>query len=342
MKFNNENAQQLVNLMVDHQKKIPTTVFATAEGRKEAINAKFFDVLGSEHPTEMDLDAHKHEVFAIIQEVARQTIALGDGSELSVFNRAFVEEKNVALGDQLEMEVENDAYLSVGKISGNNWNLKRERVDAGYTFRVKTDAYYVGVYEYCKRVLTGRADFASIMDKVGQTISKFKDDFIATKFTEAISGLPATYKYSGAYVQAEILKRIARVKSANKGAKVTLMGTAEALAKLQNLTATTASDTMLDEMNNSGYLGKFYGNDCVALPTCYKSDSETFAFNDNAIYIVPSNQKLVTIVTEGEPIVKETIAQTENMDMSQDYFVIWRMGGIVLFNSIMGMIEITA
>ena len=178
------------------------------------------------------------------------------------------------------------------------------------------------------------------MDKVAETIRKHKDDFIYENFKSAIDGLPANYKYQGSYVEKEILKRIAKVKAANKGAKVTLVGSVEALSLLQGKNTAGLSQNMLDEINGTGFLGTWKGNDCLALPTCYKADTEELAFDDNVIYIIPANQKLITIVNEGEPIVKSTTLYQDNMDMSEDYFVIWRMGVVVIFNKIMGKIEL--
>ena len=67
--------ENLVNLMIDHKRNAPLACFASKEGRKEAINAKFFEVLGGkEKPTENDLEDHIREVFAIIREVASQTL----------------------------------------------------------------------------------------------------------------------------------------------------------------------------------------------------------------------------------------------------------------------------
>lgn len=76
-RFNfSKSGEQLINLMVDHERKAPLgTCFSSQQGRKDAINAKFFEVLGGkERPTENDLEDHIREVFAIIREVASQTL----------------------------------------------------------------------------------------------------------------------------------------------------------------------------------------------------------------------------------------------------------------------------
>lgn len=338
MKFSAKQ-QELINLVVDHNSNKPLLVFANEEARKEAIDRKFFEILGTDKPDEQDLEDHKSEIFAIIKEVAVQTVAQGDGAEVSAFYNRFVQEKYYARGDKPEIEIKNDSYLTVGKITGNNWNLKRERKDRGEVYTIKTDAYYVGVYEYLLRILTGRASFADVLSEVGVAIKKHKDDFISGKFGVSLNGLPTPYKFSGQYDEPAILEVISRVKAANKGAKITLTGTVEALGRLQG--NIVASDKMIDEMNQSGFLGMWKGYECMALPTCYLANTETFAFDPNTIYVLPSDQKLITIANEGNPIVKDTGAViTENMDMTQDYFVIWRMGGVVVFNKMCGKLEI--
>lgn len=331
---------ELVKLGVDQVKRVPVTNFSQTS-RNEAMRAKFFEIMGTEKFDVMAYNAHKYELFEIIKEVISQTIANGDGV-MSAFYNAFVEEHYVELGDSKEFEVENDAYLTVGKISGNNWDLDRQRMDKGTSFTVKTDAYYIKVYEYFKRFMTGRSSFEELVSKVDTSIKKFKDDFVAEVFKSAVSGLPAGFKYSGSYNQAEIQKVLTNTSAANYGTEVVLVGTRAGLNKLQNITVTNLSDTQKAEYNSKGFVREWNGYTCVELPTVFKGNSITeFCFDNDTIYVLPSGVKPVKIIVEGEPIVAETNEIADLKDMTKEFATIFRLGGAVIYNRLLGCLELS-
>lgn len=335
-----EKEAQLIKLAIDETKGVTVTNFSS-ETRNEKIRERFVEILGSAKPDLMDFAEHKHKVFALIREVVNETLT-NDGAEIASFYNQFVEEDTIDYGDKKEFEVENDAYLTVGKISGNNWDLNRQRIDEGESFTVKTDAYYIKIYEYFMKFLAGRLDWAKLMEKIAVAVKKHKEDFVTTKFTEALAGIPSLYKYSGTYNEGQILNKIAHVAASNKGASISLVGTKEALAKLQKIDTSALSDKQKEEANENGFLGKWKGYNCIALPTVYKQGTTEFAFSPSTIYILPSaDNKPIKIVNEGKVLVAEVNNGTSNIDMTMEYAVIWRMGGAIIFNRAMGSIEIT-
>lgn len=339
MKFTDKE-KQLIKLAVDETKGMPVPNFSS-DDRNKKIREKFFEILGTEKPDTMDFDEHKYQIFRLIREVVQETLA-NDGTEIASFNSQFVEEDTIEFGDKKEYEIENNSYFTVGKISGNNWELNRQRVDEGVVITIKTSAYYIKIYEYFKKFLAGRLDWAKLMEKVAQSIKKHKNDFITEKFTEALSGIPALYKYSGTYNESLILNKISHVAASNKGASITLVGTKEALAKLQKIDSSALSDKQKEEANENGFLGKWKGYNCVALPCVYKANTTEFAFSPNMIYILPTvDNKPIKLVNEGKVLVKEINDGTSNMDMTMEYAIIWKMGGAIIFSRAMGTIEIT-
>ena len=281
-----EKELEIVKLGVDEYNGVVVPNFSS-EDRNKAIRGKFFELFGTDRPDAMDIEEHKYKMFRIMREVIQETITNKEDVEADFFNR-FVEKRVVALGDSVEFEIENDSYLSVSKISGNNWDLRRQRVDQGAVREIKTDAYGIAIYEYFKRFLAGRMDFARLLTKVADALTKFENDFATTKFAEAITGLPARYKYSGAYNKPSIMSVISHVVASNKGKRITLAGTKEALAKLEGVEAAKLPENAKVELYENGYFGKWNGYDCVALPTVYKANTTEFAFDNQTIYVLPS------------------------------------------------------
>lgn len=332
---------ELVKLGVDQVKRVPVTNFSQSS-RNEAMRAKFLEIMGTEGFDVMAYNAHKYEVFEIIKEVVTQTIANGEGV-MSSFYQAFVDEKNIADGDSQEFEIENDAYLTVGKISGNNWDLDRQRMDKGVSFTVKTDAYYIKIYEYFRRFMTGRSSFEELVSKVDVSVRKFKDDFVADVFKASVDGLPTGFKYSGAYDQVEIQKVLTNTSASNYGTDVTLVGTKGALNKLQNIQVANLSDSQKLEFNQKGFAREWNGYTAVELPTVFKANSLTeFAFDNDTIYVLPVGVKPVKIVNEGNVIVAETNDIADLKDMTKEVCTIWRIGGACLYNRLLGALEITS
>lgn len=335
-------ALQIVKLGVDEVKRVPVKDFSS-EDRNEVMRAKFNELMGTERFDVMAYNRCKYDVFEIMKETLQQTITNGQASKDAFYNQ-FVEERNIAWGDAQEFEIENDAYLTVGEISGNNWNMDRQRIDKGAVATVKTSAFYVKVYEYFKRFMTGRMDFAELTEKVDKAIAKHKTDFIAKVFKSAVDGLPTNFSYTGSYDKAKIQSVLNHVAGANEGQRITLVGTKGALNKLQDLTSIPKlSDSMAEELNSVGYLRTWMGYDCVELPTSFEVNSiDTFVFDNETIYVLASDVKPVKIVNEGEVIVAETSDITSNQDMTKDFAIIWKMGGVAIFNRLFGVIDINA
>lgn len=336
----NETAVQLIRLGVDHVNKVPVTNF-TGSTRNDAIRDKFFEIMGTEKFDPMAYDAHKHELFAIIREVVAQTIANGQGV-MSAFYNQFVEESYIEWGDKKELEIENDSYLTVGKISGNNWDLDRQRMDKGAVISITTEAYYIKIYEYFKRFMTGRMDFAELVSAVDRSVKKFKDDFVAKVFSDGVDGLPAGWYYLGTYNESKIEEVVSNVTASNDGVGVTLTGTKSALNKLQGITIANLSDAQKEEYNTLGYLRNWKGYNCAELPTLFKANSITdFVFDNSTVYVLPTGNKPVKIITEGAPLVQETNDIGDKKDMTKEICTIFRLGGVFLMGRLFGAVKIT-
>lgn len=338
----NNTISTLIKLGVDHAKGISVSNFE-GSSRNEAMRDKFFEVMditdGKFDP--MKYEAHKHEVFAIVREILKQTISNGDGV-MSQFYNTFVEEKYIDDGDKAEYEIENDAYLTVGKVSGNNWDLKRQRMDKGATYVVNTDAYYVKVYEFFRRFMTGRMDFADLVAQLDKSVKKFKDDGVAQALKSGVEGLPETFYYAGTYNEGKIQDVIDHVVAGNNGSNVVLTGTKSALNKLQGIDSAVLSDAEKTEYNTLGYIRNWKGYTCAELPTLFEANSVSeFVFNNQMVYVLPVDAKPVKMVVEGAPLVVETNEIADKKDMTKEMSSIFRVGFAFILNRLIGGCKIT-
>ncbi|WP_195515707.1 hypothetical protein [Paraclostridium bifermentans] len=342
--MNRELMNEIVKLGVDQIKKVPVTNFSQAD-REVALRDKLHELTETPYG-KFDIMAYnknKYEIFEVIREIISQTIENGE-AEMSAFYNQFVEEDSIELGNTKEYYIENDSYLTVAKVSGNNWDLDRQRLDEGSTFTIKTSAYAIKVFEYFKRFMTGRSSFEDLVARVDISIKKFKDELVAQAFQEAVSNLPSNFSYTGSYNEASIEKVLTHTSAANKGANITLVGTRAALNKLQSITVANLSDAQKAEYGQKGFLREWHGYVCAELPTLFKKNSiSEFVFDNETVYALPTSQaKPVKLVTEGSPLVAETTEISDNVDMTREFAVIFRIGAVAIFDRLIGHIKITA
>lgn len=330
----------IVKICVDHYKN-KVTQFSKDE-TEQVIRKALFDCLGIEkfeNRTQFRRAMRNHpEVFSVIEEVIDQVIANGEGTK-NAFYQNFVEEKNLMLGDENEFYVENSNELRVAKYSGSHWDLNRQRIDSGTSFKVAVEDFGIKVYEYYERFMCGRCDFAHLINMISEAIDKFIGEFVIVAFGDATTKLPATFKYAGSYDEAKILETIEHVVAVNGGGNIQLVGARPAINKLQG--ALDYSDNMRDELNTTGHLTKWKGYDVLVLPQVHKKGSFEFAFDQDKILVLPADVKPVKVVKEGDTEIKEISDGTSNADRSMEYTVIFKMGIAIIFNRFFGTIQIT-
>ena len=341
--MNRELMNEIIKLGVDQINRVPVTNFSQAD-REVALRDKLHELTESRNGQfdVMAYNKNKYEVFEVIREIISQTIANGKG-EMSAFYNQFVEEEHIELGNRKEFYIENDAYLTVAKVSGNNWDLDRQRADQGSTITVKTEAYAIKVFEYFKRFMTGRSSFEELVKKVDVSIKKFKDELVAEAFKTAVNGLPANFSYTGTYNEMLIQNVLTHVSASNKGSEVILVGTKGALNKMQSLNAVSLSDAQKAEYNSKGFVREWKGYICAELPTLFKENSiDEFVFDNDTIYVLPTQQaKPIHLIAEGEPLVAETNEISDLKDMTKEFATIFRIGAVCIFDRMIGAIKLS-
>lgn len=301
----------------------------------EVIRKAFFEILGTEKPTYKDIRKHKTTVFEIIEEVLSQTIL--NGINENDFYMQFADVRNVAFGDSLEFYVPDNTMLVASKLSGNHWDITRQKLDAGTSFTVKTDWFGLAVYGDFMTFLSGRLDFAQLVAKVAKAIEDRISQEVANAFYGAAAYLPSEFKHTGTYSEDDLMEIVSHVEAVS-GSVPMVVGTRKALAKVIGAVPTALySEAMKNQRNTTGIIEYVNGVPLVQLPSVHKTNTFNFAYDDNKLLILPQTDvKPIKLVFEGDALIKEVSDGTVNKDMSLEYMFQTKFGTAVVFNTLYG------
>lgn len=276
---------------------------------------------------------NKNEIFEVIEDTVEDLLTSG-WQENEFFND-FVEVKNLGLDDQNEFESEDKTVLTVGKISGNHWDLDRQRLGVGETFRIPTSWVGLAVYEEFEKVMTGRADWSKLVNKIYEAMDDYVNSLVykavISAGSQVLPGSEQFYKTAklDAAAKSTFITMIEDVQAANRGAEVVIMGTKTALSKLSDVADTAwLSDEDKKDRRNLGRLGVWEGTRVVEIPQVFaKNDTTTKMVDPNVLLIMPvADNKFVKLVYEGDAQIKEVTDSTEKNDMTYEFKYMTKLG----------------
>lgn len=267
-------------------------------------------------------------LFTLIETLLDATIVQGfQGDEY--FN-TLVDFRNVADGDSPLFVVDDNELFIVSDVANGTQGIRRQRLDNSSEARIPTTMKLVRVYEELNRVLAGRIDFNTMIDRVGTSFRQKLLNDIYTLWNGATAtqlGGATFFPTAGTYSEDALLDVVAHVEAAAGGKPATIVGTKKALMYLKD---SMTSDNAKDDLYNMGYVGHFYGTPCVATPQRHVPGTTDFALNDKSLTIVAGDDKPIKVVYEGDPIIVTGDA-TANADLTQEYLYGCKYGaGIVL------------
>lgn len=281
-------------------------------------------------------------VFSLVEEILGATVSEAVQQD-DLFN-ALVDFRNVAEGDKAVFVVEDSDLYMIADVADGTQGIRRQRLAGTHTVEVPTTVKAVKIYEEMNRILSGKVDFNSLIDKVAESYRrKLLDDAYSIwgKVTAADIGGNVYFPTAGAYDEDELLDVIAHVEAAANGKTATIIGTKKAL---RNLAPSIQGTDSKRDIYNLGYYGRFYGSPVVAIPQRYKVGTTEFALDDNLITVVAGDEKPIKCVYEGNPLIilGDPI---NNADLTQEYFYADKYGMAIAVsggNSGIGKYEITA
>lgn len=335
------NKQALAKLCVDSVVN-PTQVAHYSKGADidASIRAQFFEVFGTEKPTAKHIRRHQKLIFEIMEEVLTETYRKGINED--EFFLQFAEIRNIDLGDELEFFVEDDAMLVVSEHSGNHWSISRQKLEGGTSFQIKIKAYAIGVYGDFLLFVTGRLSFARLVEKAGEAMQRKVYEQVAASFAEVSSKLPAPFVETGSYDEAKLIDLVSHVEAAT-GSNAIVVGTRKALAQVTaGLNVAYYSDSMKNELANTGRIARVNGLTLVQLPVVHKQNTFEFAYDDNQLLVLPqTSDRFIKIVFQGDPHIKETQDEHVNNDMSFEMKMIERFGTAVVLSNLIGIYNLS-
>lgn len=281
---------------------------------------------------------HRPELFDILIDYIDD--ALTSGWTDNEFFKEWVEIKNLANGDQNEFITEDNSVLSVAKLSGNHWDIDRQRLGEGTPYRVRTEWVGLGVYEEYERVLLGRSDWAKLTKAVYDAIDAYVNEIIFEAVMSAgsqiLPGDDQFYKTDELTADSKLdfQTMVEDVQAANRGTEVVIMGTKTALARLSNLVPVdwrAAADK--DDHRNMGHVGIWEGTRVVEIPQVFaKGTTKEKLVNPNVLLIMPVvDNKFVKFVYEGDAEMREITDNTTLNDMTYEFKYMTKLGvGVVL------------
>lgn len=215
----------------------------------------------------------------------------------------------------------------------------------GKAYTVDVSTYVIKCYTDFVLFATGKIDWASFVDKMYESIVKFRYEALYTAFTSMDSSLPSDMKLSTPVTEATKDTIIAQCEavSAATGCEVMLVGTKVAISKLQNtVNYNMWSDEMKNERYQNGILGKWEGYETLALPRVNKTGTRTEATDNTKIFIVPVDPSFKPIkhITSGEVFVFESGMDGMKKDMTIDTEIAFQEGIAIVINQLYGVIEI--
>lgn len=281
-------------------------------------------------------------LFSLIEEILKRTVV--EGLQGDEFFNTFVDFRNIAEGDQNVFVVEDSELFVVSDAADGTQGIRRQRLGGSTETTIPTSFKVVRIYEELNRVLSGRVDFNTFINKVADSFRQKLLNDIYTLWSGATAaqlGGATYFPSAGTYDEDALLDLISHVEAAAGGKTATIVGTKKAL---RNLKESIQSDGAKDELHSYGYYGKFFGTPMVAVPQRHKVGSTEFVMEDNTVTIIAGDDKPIKVVYEGNPVVLMGDPMS-NADFTQEYLYGEKYGmGIVLAggNSGIGRYEMTA
>lgn len=290
--------------------------------------------------------ANQDILFDLIEEFVPNLLKSG-WAENPFFNE-FVEERYLEDGDQNIFYSEDNTILSVSKVSGNHWDIDRQRLGKGTSFSIETQTYGIAIYSEFEKLLCGLEDFATFITKIYEAIDRFVNEAIYQSLMQAAEKLPGGASGAGQWVKTGALDENTRgtliqlvedVQMATGAGEVIVMGTKSALSKVTGLqNVDWISEKMKDERHTTGKMGMWEGIRLVEIKQGFKlNDTTQTLVDDKRLFIMPvMDNKFIKVVHEGDAQIREVQDMTLNQDFTYDYRYIFSMGVGVIVNLIFG------
>lgn len=333
-------SKELVQLCIDTYRGVVANY--SSKDSSEVIRKAFVDIMGTDKPDHRQFREHKNEIFAILEVVLDEII--DEGWENNTFFNQFVEYRNLNLGDTNEFYVEDKSMLVISKLAQGHWDLRRQKLNIGDSFTVKTDVYGASVYTDFLRFLAGRIDWGKLVNKIQEAYNFKTASEIYTSFLGTASYLPAQFKHTGTFSEDDMMDIVDHVQASSNYAPIIIAGTKKALKQINagytGVNSFLLSENMKDQLNKTGVIDTWNGIPLLEIPQVHAPNTLDFMLDDKKLMILPANTKPIKFVREGKSMIKEISDGTTNLDMSMEYTFLTQQGISCVFDTSYGIYEL--
>lgn len=320
----------------------------TSEDANEKIVAKFKAIIGcDEKSTKAEIRKairrNQKVLFEVVEDVVEDLLV--SGWQDSTFMDEFCDVRNIALGDRNDFITEDNSILTVSKVSGNHWDIDRQRLGFGQHFSIETSWYGIGIYSEFERLLTGAEDFAKFVTKIYEAVDRYVTETIYRAMMSAAEDLPGGAGGAGQWVKTGALNDSTRetliqlvedVQMASGASEVVIMGTKSALTKVTGLqNVDWISNEMKAERHTTGRMTIWEGIRLVEIKQGFAlNDTSKKLVDDKVLFIMPISQdnKFIKVVNEGEAQIRQVSDGTTNQDMTEEMKYLFKFGVGVQIN----------
>lgn len=303
---------------------------------KEALHQALIDANGGSSTLTMKSirSGANDKLFALIEQIIQVTKE--EGLQQNDFFNRYVEYRNRALGDSDTFHIEDDSLFLVSEIAEGSQSIRRQKLEGGSDVTVRTRMRAIKIYEEVVRLMAGRVDLNTFIDRVQRSMTNEDLNDIYAQFVKAMNSIEAPYSEgltaTGSFNEDRLLSIIDHIEAAT-GKTAVIMGARSALRKVNTA---VISDQSRDDMYNMGHYGKFNGTDMVVLKQRHKIGTTNFILPENEIYIMASDDRFIKHVTEGE-VLMLTSGLYDNVDLTQEFFMTERTGNAIVMSSVAGI-----
>lgn len=262
---------------------------------------------------------NKWDVYAIIAE----TMPVALKSSLDGAFDDMAEVKDTALGDKNYWVVPNNDLFKVYTVARGNYDVERQTIVSN-SFTIPTQKKLIKIYTEIDLFIAGKIDWVEVISRVTKSFGAYVGELIYNTMYNSYDAIGTPYKHTGAFSADTMLELISQVQAATGASKVQIFGTQIALANIAD--GAGYSDGEKRRFNEFGFYDMFRGNSMFMFPQAYKAGTSTKAVNDSFALILPDNgEKIVKIMLEGDPEVRDSDGTTRND--GQPEFLFGRMIG---------------
>lgn len=288
-----------MNIVINKDAKLINVLASQAAG----TNADAADINeANDIIAELAEDMNPTNRHQIAQVIAYTVERMQQGS-LDFLNQ-IADQKNIGYGDKAAFNVKTGGIKAYFQAKGST--TPRSFV-SGRQILVETEEVSARPAINLMDLRTKRVNMADLIREANREMTNKKLKKVEQVLHAAVSNLQTPFYGTGTGVSKPVLD--AQINYFRRLGPVTILGDIEAVQQMANVVGMqmgndmARSDSMIDEYNENGFIGRYNGCNVVAMTNAYEEGATTPILNKDWLYIIPGNiagdQRNLKLVNEG-------------------------------------------